>query len=174
MVALCIRDPLPDDAAAIARVHVETWRSAYRGQLPDEFLDGLSVEQRTRGWRRVIEEGDPEWPEMTVWVAEDAESVVGFCAVGPNRDADVGGAVGEVYAIYVDARHWDTGIGASLMNQALAWLGERYGEVTLWVLESNERGRRFYERGGWHPDGATKGDDRGSFVLHEVRYRVEL
>jgi hypothetical protein len=58
------------------------------------------------------------------------------------------------------------------MAEAVAWLGARYGDATLWVLDENVRARSFYERGGWRLDGATKDDDRGSFVLKEVRYRT--
>ena len=41
-----IREATPDDARAIAEVHVASWRWAYRGDLPAEFLDGLSVDDR--------------------------------------------------------------------------------------------------------------------------------
>jgi hypothetical protein len=38
------------DAAAIARVHVDAWRSTYRGIVPDEHLDGMSYERSKRNW----------------------------------------------------------------------------------------------------------------------------
>lgn len=41
------------DAPAIAKVHVEAWQSAYRGQIPDFYLDSLSVAGRTKSWEKV-------------------------------------------------------------------------------------------------------------------------
>lgn len=169
-----IRRATVDDAEGVARVHVGTWRTAYRGIVPDDYLNGLSVEQRQMGWERAIGEGDPDWPEMDIWVAEHDGRIVGFCGFGPSRDGDAAADTGEVYAIYVDAPRWDTGTGAALMRQALVALAGRFREATLWVLDENARARRFYERLGWFFDGTTKDDDRGSFVLHEVRYRIEL
>ncbi len=52
--------------------------------------------------------------------------------------------------------------------------GQGYRRATLWVLEANQRARRFYEARGWTPDGTSKIDDRGSFQLHEVRYSCAL
>jgi len=46
-----IREATSDDARAIAEVHMASWRWAYRGDLPAEFLDGLTVDDREREWR---------------------------------------------------------------------------------------------------------------------------
>lgn len=171
---ILVRWATADDADAIGRIHVQTWQICYRGQIPDEYLDALSVERRCEAWRRTLAGGDPEWPEMQVWVASVADDAVGFCGAGPSRDDDADDSIGEVYAIYVDPLHWDTGAGAALIHHAVSCLRGAHQHATLWVLDSNERARRFYEKGGWRPDGATKDDDRGSFVLREVRYRIEL
>lgn len=150
----------------MAVVHVGTWRDAYRGIVPDEFLDGLDVAQRIEAYRehRVLDD-----PERPLFVAETDERIVGFVNLGPSRDED---AAGELYAIYVMAERWDTGVGRALMEVALDALAGRYPQSTLWVLEENDRARRFYEKGGWRFDGTTKDDDRGTFVLREVRYRI--
>lgn len=174
MSEIVVRDAGVEDADEIARVHVGTWQSAYRGLMPGEFLDGLSIEQRAQGWRQALTDGDPYLPDQKIWVAESNRRIAGFCTVGPSRDGDATESTGELYAIYVDAGQWDTGVGVALVRRALKELSARFTEATLWVLDSNDRGRRFYEKGGWRPDGATKDDDRGSFVLHEVRYRIDL
>jgi GNAT superfamily N-acetyltransferase len=169
---ITVRGATTRDANGIARVHVETWQGAYRGQVPDDFLDALDVEQRTLGWKGFLEGNDPEW-SGSVWVATANGSVIGFVNGGTNRDGE-GERVGELYALYVLPAHWDTGAGRALMECAVEWLRTAYDEATLWVLDTNERARRFYEVGGWSADGATKDDDRGSFVLREVRYRIGL
>jgi len=140
--------------------------------MPDSYLDGLMdlLPERTARWRRWLEEAPP-------WVAaSDAGEVIGFAGCGPSRDEDATPSViGEITGIYVLAEHWDTGVGRRLMRACLASLQEAgFAEATLWVLDSNVRARRFYERGGWRPDGASKDDAREGLTLHEVRYRIGL
>ena len=81
-----VRDALADDAAAIAAVHVASWRAAYVGLLPDIVLDGLSVAQRARHWRHVLA---PDSGDRVV-VAESDGQLLGFAQVGPATDADAG------------------------------------------------------------------------------------
>jgi GNAT superfamily N-acetyltransferase len=165
---IVVRDALSQDAYGVACVHVGTWQSAYRGLIPDEYLDGLDIDARVAAYERMGTLTDPERP---MWVAEIDDEIVGFAVVGPNTEEE---GLGELYAIYVSAERWGSGAGQALMRRAIDWLKARYKQVTLWVLEGNDRARRFYERGGWYFDGTTKDDDRGSFVLREVRYRIEL
>lgn len=170
---MTIRAALPGDVAGIARVQVASWESAYRGRVPDAIFDHVDVEFRTSQWARYFQRP----PERTaVWVALSADEVVGMSSVGPNRDDDiVGDDVGELFAIYVDPAHWDRGYGCDLMVTALEGLRDLdFHQGTLWVLDTNERGRRFYERGGWIADGHVKVDDSFGFPLTEVRYRIDL
>jgi GNAT superfamily N-acetyltransferase len=110
-------------------------------------------------------------PERPVFVYERDGRIEGFGWVGPSEDEP---GSGELYAIYVTASNWGTGVGRELMDVAEHWLGERFTSAILWVLAENARARRFYEKRGWALDGATKDDDRGTFVLHEVRYRRDF
>lgn len=160
------------DERSIAEVHVRTWQAAYRGQVPDNFLDNLSIERRTQGWSQIIAQSAPP---ACAYVLENEDQVVGFAHIAPSRDEDASEGVGEVTAIYLDRRFWGSGAGALLMDTALAALREAgFSRATLWVLESNARARRFYESAAWELDGATKVDRRDGFQLHEVRYRRDL
>jgi ribosomal protein S18 acetylase RimI-like enzyme len=174
-VAAVIRTARPGDGAGLARVHIETWQAAYKGQLPDEFLDGMTsqLEQRTAWWERMIASAaDRRW---TQFVAEDADSIVGFATCGPAEGDDADPHVGQVYAIYVHPRGWRKGIGRQLFERAAEVLREAgYSTAVLWVLGTNTRARRFYEAAGWQPDGGTRSETRGEVVLHEVRYRAVL
>ena len=67
------------------------------------------------------------------------------------------------------SRHRRTGRAAVA---ELARLG--YADAILWVLDSNDRARRFYSIAGWREDGAVKTDNRLGFDLCEVRYRTVL
>lgn len=163
------------DAAAVASLHVRSWQVAYRGQLPDAFLDALTeeIEQRTQRWRgHVADASSRGWTQL---VAEDGDRVVGFVSFGPPQDRSLDPSVGELYAIYLDPDHWGRGYGRALMAAAVSGLTERgYSEAILWVLESNARTRRFYEIAGWVPDGSTKTEHRGEVTLREMRYRRPL
>lgn len=170
-----IRRARPADAEAIASVHVAGWRWAYRGQVPDELLDGLSAEGRVDGRRRGLlsQEAGEAFPR--IWVAESDGRVVGFVATIPCRDPDAPVASAEVGAIYLEEAAAGRGIGRALFGRALEDLRrEGFVHSLLWVLESNERARRFYEAAGLHTDGAVRDEDMGGFTLHEVRYRRKL
>jgi ribosomal protein S18 acetylase RimI-like enzyme len=163
-----IRQATLDDAEAIAGVHVRTWQRAYDHVFPAEELAAISVEQRTRSWQTILGRN------TRTYVTEVDGEIVGFMGVGPSRDED-GEGVGELYAIYVDPRHWDSGAGRELAIKADELLrNDGFTEATLWVLDSNPRARRFYESGGWRLDGATRTGTHLGVETREVRYRKDL
>ena len=165
-----LRTATVDDAPAVAAVHVAAWRDAYRGLLPEGYLAALTPDGRQRRWEQTLAE--TEWPVRATLVAETAGAVVGFVSFGPSRDADSPVPTGEVAAVYVDPRHWRSGIGARLIDGAVSALrtaGCR--EVTLWVLEQNARAQHFYRQAGWNPDGGRKDAVVAGVCVTEIRYR---
>jgi GNAT superfamily N-acetyltransferase len=172
MNAPTTRVATPDDAAAIGAIHVRTWQAAYRGVMPQEYLDGLDSASRAAGWQRLLSAPPPG---DTTLVAEVDGRVVGFANVGPSRDEDATDGEGEVRAIYVDPDSWDSGAGRELMIAGLARLTESgLRHAILWVLVGNERARRFYEAGGWRADGAVKDEESFGVQVSELRYRRPL
>ncbi|MCC6457669.1 MAG: GNAT family N-acetyltransferase [Caldilineaceae bacterium] len=172
MGSVVVRPAQIDDAPGIAAVHVKTWQSAYRGQMPDDYLDSLSIEKRAERWHNIL--ADLGVQEQ-VFVAELDEHIAGFCSVGKSRDDDAGagGTIGELYAIYVDPQRMHQGVGSALMHAGQAHLIEQgFERATLWVLETNQRARRFYENHGWRADGTRKTENGPNFVLHELRYAI--
>lgn len=162
------------DVPQIALVQVRSWQGAYRGKMPQDYLDGLDSGRRTRGWKRALTERDPA--RSGVLVAEDATGLLGFASFCPSRDADVdSGRVGEIEAIYLAPAAWGGGVGRRLMADAVGRLAAAgYREATLWVLDSNDRARRFYAAAGWSADGSEKQEDGLGFPITEVRYRRSL
>ena len=160
------------DARSIAEVHVHAWQWAYRGHMPDDLLDGLSVVAREATWQRML---SGEAQAVGVWLADIAGVTVGFSAAGPAREADEPAHVGELYAIYLERSAIGHGIGRRLLDQAAIGLSERgFHAGMLWVLESNERARRLYEAAGWTQDGAMKCEALGACIVRELRYRIDL
>ena len=175
MPAPSVRPATLADAAAIGLVHVRSWQSAYRGKMPRSYLDGLDPARRSQGWRRSIEQTDPSRDGILVMGAEDG-AIAGFASFGPSRDGDTDPRVtGEVFAIYADPDAWGTGTGRALMGGAVAELARLgYTDAILWVLDTNDRARRFYALAGWKEDGARKTDGSRGFDITEVRYRTAL
>jgi ribosomal protein S18 acetylase RimI-like enzyme len=174
MEGTVIRAARGTDAAQIAVVHVQSWQGAYRGLLPQPYLDGLDPAQRVGRWERLLAEAGVG--RTGVLVAEDGGALLGFASYSPSRDRDANpGRVGEVSAIYLLPNAWGQGVGRRLMDAALAGLAEAgFAQVTLWVLDSNVRARRFYEAGGWSADGAVQLDESRGFPITQVRYRRSL
>jgi GNAT superfamily N-acetyltransferase len=169
-----IRAACVADAAQIAVVHVRSWQGAYRGLLPQAYLDGLDVAQRVGRWERSLAERSVG--RAGVLVAEADGALLGFASYSASRDSDADPArVGEIGAIYLLPSAWGKGVGKRLMDAALACLAQaEFVQVTLWVLDSNVRARRFYAAGGWFADGARKLDESRGFPIAQVRYRRSL
>ncbi|HEX4213788.1 MAG TPA: GNAT family N-acetyltransferase [Candidatus Dormibacteraeota bacterium] len=150
-------------------LHVRAWRAAYRGQMPDGYLDGLEPASRAAMWRRSVT--SPR-DHSRLLVADLDGAVVAFAAVGPGGDPP---GVGKLYAINVDPDEQGHGVGRTLLEaaeQVLAGLG--FAEAVLWVLPANERARRFYERAGWRAEGVERTVDVLGVTVPEVRYRTSL
>jgi L-amino acid N-acyltransferase YncA len=174
MSRLTIRPAVLEDARDIAQIHVRGWQWAYRGQVPDEILDGLSVERRMEGWERELA-GVGVGSPSRVWVAERDGQVIGFASSGVSRDQDAAQGTAEIYAVYLLPEVAGTGVGRAIFAHAVDELRRQgFTAATLWVLETNERTRRFYEAAGWTPDGAAKTDELRGAELREVRYRIDL
>jgi GNAT superfamily N-acetyltransferase len=140
---LLIRLAEPSDAQGIARVHVDSWRTTYRGIVPDSVLAGLSYEQREQYWYSVLT--SPTETLQWIHVAEDeAGQVVGFACGGTERENDPD-YKGELYAIYLLASYQKQGIGRTLTYTiAQDLLDAGIQSMLVWVLAQNPS-RAFYE-----------------------------
>jgi ribosomal protein S18 acetylase RimI-like enzyme len=161
-----IREAVPDDIPGIARVHVDTWRTAYIGIISAEHLAGLTYERSEARWREhLFREGSGRF----AYVAEDAGQIVGSGSGGPERDS-MSGYDGELYGLYVLTAHQRQGIGRALTLTVARRLAEDGCKaMILWVLKDNRKGRAFYEALGGVLAG-EKGITIGGTELIEVAY----
>lgn len=140
------RDATPDDTAAIARIQVDTWRTTYRGVVPDAMLDGMSYERSEANWRTGLE--NPQSKTCIKLACDENGDVFGFAAAGPARP-ESHGFDGEIYALYVLQFAQQRGVGTGLVAAAAIELMARgIDNVLIWVLRDNPIGRGFYERIG--------------------------
>lgn len=168
---LIVRRGGPDDARAIASIHVRAWQAAYRDIVPPAFLASLSVDDRETRWRHNLADA-----AGTVYVAEDAAGMAGWASVGACRDADATASTGELWALYVDPARWRAGVGRVLWASGQAHLvAAGCRDAVVWVLEANLLARRFYAAVGFAPPPeATKTIEIGGAPLREVRLRARL
>lgn len=169
-----VRRAKGEDVAAIAEIHVRSWRAAYRGILPDELLDGLSVSERAASWRALLDGGEEDW---LVLVAESGDGeLAGFCSVAtPSRDPGADQATAELGALYIDPGRWRRGVGTTLLTAALEELsGVGLRDVVLWVLPENRTARAFYERFGFKlEEGVEKREERSGRPVIRLRAALE-
>ena len=160
-----------DDAREIAHIHVDAWRAAYAGIMPDEHLAALSVDERETMWREAIAAGRPE-----LLVARLDGRVTGWISFDRARESDAGAHIGEVWALYLDPAHVSTGLGSALWRGAKERLVARgFRSVILWVLAGNPRAIRFYERVGFAVDpGSARLFTLGGREIEELRCTMVL
>jgi GNAT superfamily N-acetyltransferase len=161
-----IRPAIPSDVRAIARIHVDCWRSAYRGILPDEMLDNLSYTERERTWMRLIAGGDTG---PFVYVAEHPrDGVVGFMA-GNTEASDNPQYPGEVYVVYVDERHEQSDIGRSMMQLAARMMSENgLPGMLAWAIAGSPI-EKFYQSLGGEPV-STRERTYGDTTVTEIAF----
>jgi len=183
VAAPSIRAAVPDDAEEVERLRVAGWQAAYRGILPDDYLNRMRVDGERRRRHMMeqaateqadTEQANTEQPSRRVEsVAVQGGAIVGWVSGGRCRDADrPGPGQGEIYAIYVLPERWGRGTGRLLMTHAVRALTEAgHRDITLWVLEDNQQARRFYQAAGFQPDGSRQLLDLGG-PAYEVRYQL--
>lgn len=166
-----IRVGVAEDAAALARMHVTSWRETYTGILPDAMLSSLSVEGRKTIWDQVMSQ--PTTAGSTVvHLAEHGGQIIGFGSCGSQRTEHLKekGYDGEISAIYILRKHQRHGLGARLLRVMAADLLSRgFSAASLWVLRENTPARRFYEQYGAGII-ADREDVKGDTILIELAY----
>lgn len=160
-----------NDARAVAQIHVDAWRAAYKHIVPADHLAALSVDQREAMWRKTIESGEPE-----LLVARLNGTVCGWVSFGACRDNDVPVTQAEVWAIYVEPGSWSNGIGRALWSKAREFMREEAFETcSLWVFPENDQAIRFYRSVGFAPDSLPPQQfELGGQQLREVRYSARI
>jgi ribosomal protein S18 acetylase RimI-like enzyme len=168
-----IRPGVPEDVEAREYVRVTTWKTAYRGSMPDDYLDALRVEPDAvagmeKGLAGALAEG-----RTPLLVGEIDGRIVGFVNFGRCRDEQIGG--GEVFAIYVLPEAQAGGLGHALMTDAVKRLrADGHEEIGLWVTADNTLARRFYERFGFIPSGRVQPLPAPFPPVEELHYRLPM
>lgn len=161
---MTIRPAKTDDIPVLSRIHAQSWKEAYRGMVPQEYLDSLA---------------DDRWePMLRAWLAAGNHALVmledglpvGCCTYGAAREEHFTGW-GEIVSFYLLPSHIGRGHGQALLQAVLQDLENNgYQKVTLWVLRENRRARRFYRKNGFIQNGDICHSEAGGKQLTELRY----
>jgi GNAT superfamily N-acetyltransferase len=162
-VTVLLRPAADQDLPAVGALHFRSRADAYAGFLSAAALRYGSPAAMGEWWAERWR-WERETHRLTVAVAGDA--LAGFTYLGPSEQD----GVAELYAIHADPAVVGTGVGRLLMADALPALGRLGDRAVLWVLEANERARRFYERGGWAADGGVRTEPIGGEPVAQLRY----
>jgi GNAT superfamily N-acetyltransferase len=180
-MTITLRSAVAGDLMAIGALHQRSRVVAYRDIVPADALAAISADMMGRWWTA-------RWPyerdTHALTIAERDGRLAGFTYIGPYEGVardDLGAPepdrpeLGELYAIHLDPDEQGHGVGKALMVQALAALHRRgCRRAVLWVLAGNAHARRFYERGGWAPDGFERAAEIGPAVTRQLRYARDL
>jgi ribosomal protein S18 acetylase RimI-like enzyme len=138
-----IRPMQIQDAPQVASINIRSWRWAYQGILEQSILDELNLEQKTKAWSDGIQNS----PHLIRLVAKQNEKILGYVVGGPNRNITESPDTVELYAIYVDPDHMQTGVGFKLFDAFRENLHEqKINSFCVWVLKENKSAREFYQK----------------------------
>ncbi|WP_433828484.1 N-acetyltransferase family protein [Actinoplanes sp. CA-015351] len=163
-----LRPATEADQPAVGALHHRSRAAAYADLVDPASFEARGPQMMSDYW---VERYRWEQDTHRMTVAEENGSLIGFSYVGPSETE----GAAELYAIHLDPSRVGTGAGRLLMIQALTDL-KSFGEkrAVLWVLEGNEVAKRFYERGGWSPDGASRADTVNDHPVTHLRYSHPL
>ncbi|MFI1480432.1 GNAT family N-acetyltransferase [Streptomyces sp. NPDC020747] len=165
---LRVREMALADCPRVAEIRVHGWQTAYKGMMPQAYLDGLDAAEEARRLRARFERAGEGVVNL---VAECDGDVVGWACHGPYREGEVRTADAELYAIYVDPDRIACGVGRALLRESTARCTTAgHGRMLLWVLRENANARRFYEKAGFAPDGAEEPFEVEGVEVPEARY----
>lgn len=177
MADVSVRAARAENAAEIARIQLDTWRSGYAAILPGAVLESLSSETAQQVWQLAITA--PPSPRHHVLMAQEQDRAVGFVALGPAHDLQPGDpeatntiAIGP---LLVEPRWGRRGHGSRLLAAAVEHARtDGMVRAISWVPENDTASREFLISAGWAPDGLVRALDTGSGELREIRLQVSL
>ena len=150
-----------DDRLAVSNVYEESWKYAYQGIVPQEYLDSIPKGQ----WASHIEQED----RKNLVMVQDG-MIIGTTGFGKSRMIEMEG-FGEIVSLYFLPQYMGKGYGRQLLLAAVRELKKMgYDKVYLWVLEENQRARRFYEKYGFMQTKRCLICNIGGKDLKEVQY----
>lgn len=142
-MTIVIRPLAQADAPAVAALHIETWRDTYRGLMPDEKLDGLSVEVFTERWNKSLQQPNPHENLLTLGAFRN-DVLLGFAGAGRPRED--WGYQSELWAVNIPKRFQKAGVGKLLVKHCVEYcLSLAAKNMYLYCMMGNKNAEQFYQ-----------------------------
>ncbi|UTH76055.1 GNAT family N-acetyltransferase [Chromobacterium sp. IIBBL 290-4] len=137
---ISLRMPTPQDADLLASLHVASWQSAYRGILPDAYLDEIAPGERLAMWKDRLAQHASSWTRIAYLAGRPA----GFACLLPDTEPARGVYLDNLHVLPEFKGH---GIGRLLLAAAAAeCLRIAPGRpLFLWTFAANQSACRFYQ-----------------------------
>jgi len=152
---IIIRNAASTDAEEITLLHIESWKTTYRGIFPDEWLDkSPETISKNIDWRikSIAEHEKSGWPEV---VAEIDGKIVGWAFGGINSNAEFPFEA-DLTAVYLLKEYQNIGIGKLLIKSfADLVVKNNLKSMLVWAIEENINAIKFYKKLGGQPIGKT-------------------
>lgn len=165
---MSVDDQTNEIANLIAPLHARSWQSAYRGIMPDHFLDFVVEGERLAHWRRRVRElrdGNGE-----IFLARLNDEPVGFLCIEASELADTGIRGAYVNNLHVLPHLKRQGIGTALLEHGAVWArAQGYDSMFLFVYEDNTAARAFFRADGWHTVERMMSELPGGALAAELR-----
>lgn len=150
-----------DDFDAISAIYAESWKVAYKGIVPQDYLDALP----TNYWSKTL--ATSAWD---ILVMSKNNKYIGTASLCPARDESMEGW-GEIISIYLLPAYYHQGYGTMLLNRAIQELELKgFKKIYLWVFEENYKAQKFYEHVGFQKSKDRLSFEIGGKKLYEIRY----
>ena len=163
---ILIKRAAPEDAPAISRIYAASWRTAYRGMVPQKYLDELQDDYWVTKFQNWITNNS-----LQVDLLYADNTPAGCVAYGKARDEQLTGW-GEIVSIYVHPDYYRQGYGAKLLNSTLKNLkAMEYQNCYLWAFSDNWNARKFYEANGFKVTQDSCYSEIMGKQLAETRYK---
>ena len=135
------------DLPALALLGAKTFVDTFGFQYSEADLEAFLIKNHTLTvYRKLFND-----PRYAIWVAEQAERLVGYSVAGPSSLPVPQPAAldGEIKRLYVHRDYQNAGLGSLLLAPTLDWLKANYRALYLSVYAENHGARRLYERHGF-------------------------
>jgi N-acetylglutamate synthase-like GNAT family acetyltransferase len=157
------------DIPAVAKVHYESWKIAYKGILSDKLLEQLNAERFEKVWSDILKQKN----RMNLLIEENKNTIgfIGFEITPKNKEH----LDGEIIGLYVDPLTWRRGAGATLMEQAFIQMKKKgFDRAMLWTMTRNHISRNFFQKMGFKLTGEKRVSERAGEHFEEVQYIIVL
>lgn len=141
---IMIRKGKIEDATQIAKLKIKNYRHTYKDIFSKEFLNSMSIKKEQEKYKKNLK-------EKNVLVYVENDSILGYIYYGKRKNFidNYIECDGEIYAIYVDIKNQNKGIGSKLIKKALSDLVKKYNKIIIWCMTDNLKSVEFYQSKGF-------------------------